>query len=1088
MLAHANPQLRILEVGAGTGSSTGKIIPFLVDEEGAEGEAMVRFAEYAYTDVSAAFFERARARFSHVEKHMRFARLDLEQDPMQQGFDEGTYDAIMAGNCLHTVSDVVKTSGWLRRLLKPGGKLILAETTVLDNIRDAIIFGLLPGWWMRDGHWWSERGEEYRHDVDQGPILTEKQWGVVLREAGFDGGVEMVFRDHEEKPHHRVSLLVSTAPAETQLEAAAAVASSEAWQILLDPASKAQVAFAAALREGLAGVPWAASPTELTLDKAAADGWEATDETRIVSLLELDQSVLGNITAKNDKAFVATKKASTGAKYVLWLTCGGGPAAQNPAADMAVGFGRAVCSERGDQSFVNLSLENQEAQAVNVAHVVRVLTETHRRRRGGHPTEPESEYAVKDGLVHIPRIVPQKALNAAVAGAAKIPAPVSYTFGAGEDAAKPHFQLTIEQPGLLDTLYYAESDPTVTEAPLAAGEVEIDVRAASLNFKDVMIALGQVPGSGFGLDGAGVVTRVGPGCELQPGDGVLYFHSGGCVGTRIRTPELSTERVPTGMAWHAAATVPTVWSTVVYALDWVARLRGGDTVLIHAGAGAVGQAAIQLARLRGLGLGDIYVTVGSAAKRQLLRDTYGLADDHIFHSRDASFAADLLHATGGRGVDVVLNSLGGELLQQSWRCVAPFGRFLDIGKADILANRALPMGQFQQNVSFAAVDISLMYRDDQPRFKRLLRDVVALFEQHPRLKTEGTPRPLTVVPPSRVEEPLRALQAGRLAGKAVVDFGPGAAGDTVEYRPARRAAYRFSGVDAATYLISGGLGGLGREIVKWMLGRGARNFVLLSSKGEAGRPDAANFLAGVRAQGAVVVAPACDIADKAALAAVLASPAVQALPPIRGCIQGAMVLDDDMLNKMTAAQFARALGPKYQGSQNLHELLPRAGLDFLVFLSSMSGVIGNPAQCNYAAGNTFEDGLARARAAAGLPGVAFDLTLILEAGWANDNFADVTRTLRAGLGDVEQGRIGRSVMVWVAATARAGAGRTTLWHRPRGLAAPSTARKPPQCLPEPFLGAPAEPGRNLCIHGYGQWPHIVYRGRHSTTFYVSHLA
>lgn len=945
-------------------------------------DCALRFGEYAYTDVSVGFFEKAREKFAFAEKHMRFAKLDLEVDPELQGFDKGSYDVIMACNVIHTTSDLLKCLRDLKSLLRPGGKLIMMETTV-DNIRDGIIFGLLPGWWMREGHWWEGEVDAEQpgagEDEALGPILTEDGWNAALRQAGFSG-VDMIFRDNEWKPRHRVSTLVTTNP-EDDVKAEADL---ESWIILADPKSETQTAYAGVLQQKLADVSWVRKAGSHDLDALSKAGLDLSS-TRIISLLEIDQCFLGNITGPQ---FEALKKISLDSKTVLWVTRGGNPGASNPAAEIAVGFSRSLCSERGDQAFVTLSLDT-EALDEGVDHMLRLLQHFH--KAGSQRTESESEYSVQNGLIHIPRIVPQKTVNQTLASRSKLPE--KQTFTLGQEISKPRIGLTIQQPGLLDTLYYTEIIPSSDE--LKDGEVEIEVKAASLNFRDVMIGLGQVPGDGLGLEGSGVVIRAGPGTKLQPGDRVMYFifSSGGCCGTFVRCTEVSTQKIPNDISFLDAAAIPAVWCTVVYAFDYVARLRKGESVLIHAGAGAVGQAAIQLAKLRGA---EIFVTVGSDWKRQLVKDLYGLTDDHIFHSRESTFVDDVFHATGGRGVDVVLNSLGGELLQHSWKCTAPFGRFIDIGKADILANNTLEMGHFLRNILFAAVDVAGMYEENKPLMREVLDDVFKLFEQYPHLHN---PKPLHPFPPSKVEDAMRALQGGKIAGKAVIDFET--PGDLVQYQPAQRPAYTFEA--QATYVISGGLGGLGREIMRWMATRGARHFLVTSSRGVAGRPDVIAFIQEMEEQGVVILAPASDISNRTLLQATLQE-AQEKLPPIKGCIQAAMILEDNMLSNMTIEQFHRALGPKYQGSWNLHELLPK-NMDFMVFLSSMSGIIGNPAQANYAAGNTFEDALARHRAASGLKGVSFDLGLVLEAGWASDNFEDVTKSLRAGLGGLTQAQL-----------------------------------------------------------------------------------
>ncbi|TLD09599.1 hypothetical protein PspLS_11722 [Pyricularia sp. CBS 133598] len=997
ILAHKNPKLRLLEVGAGTGSFTGRIMPYLAAGEEGGAPVPVRFGEYVYTDVSAGFFEKARERFSFVSDHMKFQKLDLEQTPASQGYVEGTYDVIVAGNVLHATRDLVQTLRYVKGLLRPGGVLLLGEAVNLDNVRDGLIFGLLPGWWLREGQWWSTN-DEYK---DQGPLLTEAQWDTVLREAGFPG-VQMVFRDHEEKPHHRVSIIVSARPEQEGLPDASSVITrpvggDHPYRIVFDPSSPLQKSIAEALQDHITKEITTGAVVSWPIADAATLDTQQIREEGVVSLLDLERPVLAE--SESNVHFSAIKKLSLSSRFMVWLTYGAAPEASNPWAEAVVGFGRSVCSERGDQGFVTLSVGSRPTNLSDadplVQHVLRVVRQLEAVRSPS--AENESEFSEKDGVLCIPRFVPAPGMKDTLAVRWEPRQARTYRFGQNEEGAsgnsnKPRFRSSIETPGLLDTLYFVE-DPNGS-SELKAGEVEIEVKATSMNFKDVMIALGQIPGHSFGFDGAGVVSRVAPGSELSPGDAVLYCSSdGGGYGTFVRCPELQTEKLPQGMSFHVAAAIPAVWSTVVYSLDYIARLSAGEKVLIHAAAGGVGQAAVQLAKLR---KAEVFLTVGSESKRELVKELYGVPDDHIFNSRNDSFAQEVLFATGGRGVDVLLNSLGGELLLQSWECIAPFGRFVDIGKADIIANNMLPMGPFDKNVTFAAVDLVVVHKEGKALMKKILKDVVRLFEENPDLHE---PRPLHVFPPSRLEDAMRFLQGGKNTGKVVIDF---TCDDEVEYLPLqRREKYSFDG--DATYVISGGLGGLGREITRWMVTRGARNFVLLSSRGPSNRPEAVKFLKELEESGVNVLAEACDVSDRASLENILTQ-AQKQLPPIKGCIQSAMALRDDMLTNMSLSAFREALDPKCAGSWNLHELLPRE-MDFFVLLSSFCGVMGNRGQSNYAAGNAFEDGLARHRVASNLKAVSIDLVLVAEAGWAITNYDSVTLGLRASSNGLMQAQL-----------------------------------------------------------------------------------
>jgi len=698
-----------------------------------------------YTDISPGFFEKAKERFNNVASHMRFQKLDLEFDPCSQGFAEASYDVIVAGNVLHATTDLIQTLQYVKKLLRPGGKLIMGETTNLDNVRDGLVFGLLPGWWLREEQWWSNN-EEYQ---DQGPLLTEEQWARVLPEAGFSG-LDMVFRDHEQQPHHRVSILVSSA-ADEHVENP--LFPQEPIKILINPRSGTQNALAKGLQKIIAnGIELAVFSEIIEFDTASDIDYR---DSTIISLLELDSSLLSKIGESN---FETVKRICLDSRLVLWLNSDASPGAGDPEADVAIGFGRTICSERGDQNFINLSLECSTQRLHQCADAtLRVL----RNASSSLDRVHESEYSEKDGVIQIPRVVPMAYLNDIIVTRSR--RPDEQTYVVGDDGPKPCFNLTIETPGLLDTLYYAEQANYHEE--LKENEVEIEVQATSLNFKDVMIALGQIPGKGFGFDGSGVISRTRPGSKFSVGDRVMYCTSaGGGFGTFVQCSEFQTEKIPATMPFDVAAAIPAVYCTAVYSLDHIARLKQGESILIHAGAGGVGQAAIQLAKIRGA---KVFVTVGNESKRQLLKETYGLTDSQIFYSRNNTFAEDIRNATDGRGVDVVLNSLAGELLQETWDCIAPFGRFVDIGKADIIANNVLPMGPFDRNVTFSAVDLVVVHEQAKPLMKTIMQDVLRLFEKHPHVHE---PKPLHVFAPSRIEEAMRYLQGGKNTGKVVVDF------------------------------------------------------------------------------------------------------------------------------------------------------------------------------------------------------------------------------------------------------------------------------------------------------------------------------
>ncbi|KAK1979267.1 hypothetical protein LZ30DRAFT_783573 [Colletotrichum cereale] len=970
LLAHANPYLRILEIGAGTGSSAAGVLPYLVYDQGG-GRELKRLSEYMYTDVSTGFFENARERFAKYSNIMTFKKLDVEQDPVSQGFEEDRYDIVIAGNVLHATSDVHQSLRTARRLLKHGGKLIMVEICNPASIREGLIFGLLPGWWLR-----TQRGMPCVYP-NQGPLLTEAQWNEVLIDCGFSG-VDMQWRDHEELPYHRLTTMVATALDQPP----DAPSSRPTCFVVLDETSSVQRNVFQTLQEKTLE---SESFTILPLSQSQAATTDLTGAT-VLCLLELDKSILRIV---DEDQIEAIKKLALRAERLLWVTTGGGPNAPNPDAELSTGFGRTVCSERGEQGVLVTSLDPESVK--NPRRGAELLTEILRKvQEQGDDGWRESELAECDGVWHTPRVVPNGPLNDSVAERILKPGVEPCLIG---PEVNRHIRLSINNPGLLDTLRFKEIPEA--DMPLTDDWVEIQVMSSSINFKDVMIALGQIPGNGFGYDGAGIISRVGPRCQhARAGQRVMFVSVTGAFSTFVRVSELQTYPMPDAMPFTVAASIPVVYCTALYAIDYVARLRPGESILIHAGAGGVGQAAVMIAKQRGA---TIYVTAGSQVKRDLLIENYGIPPQNIFSSRDASFYDDIMHATMGRGVDVVLNSLGGGLLQQSWRCIKIFGRFIEIGKADILQDAGLSMAPFDRNVTFSAVDLIVVVENSRELMKQVMTDVMALWTKCPGDVHE--PRPLHVYPATQFEEAMRYLQSGKNTGKTVIDWSqPG----QVQFLPALKPSYQFR--PDSTYVLAGGLGGLPKAIVRWMIGRGARHFLLLSRAGAGGNEEAQRFIAEVEGHGARVLAPSCDISNRQVLEATLRQ-SLQTMPPIRGCIQGAMVLHDELLENMTASVWNEPLQSKYWGSYNLGEVLP-PDLDFYVMLSSFAGVMGNRGQSNYAAGNTYQDGLARHLVSQRKQrAVSVNLGLILETGSANSNYFFVQSTLRAGFSGVTQDQL-----------------------------------------------------------------------------------
>ncbi|KAF8241412.1 hypothetical protein K440DRAFT_656775 [Wilcoxina mikolae CBS 423.85] len=901
-----------------------KLTPEL-DEAGAP-----RFAHYDYTDISAGFFEKAKELFADTADHMSFRILDAEKDPIQQGFEAGKYDLIVAANVIHATKDLDVTLQNARKLLKPGGKLILYEMINPAVLRTGFAFGVLSGWWLA-----------VKENRKWGPLMSQKDWDAVLRRTKFTG-VDVALTDFPDKKNQLVSVLVSTASPENPRDPKTLpkiIVVAETNSVLQQKISE-QLKF----RLELLGCQ------ECQLISPRDISATAFDHRSCIFLPDLEESFLSDI---GSEGYQALQTMLAVGSRMLWLTQGGGLTMENPNAELVTGLARCIRSENSGFNFIHLALDGSKIFSNVVDTVDTILKVFKHTMLAGHERH-ETTYAKKYGVLYINRVVEANYLNHHISlkttqGQARL-----QKFG--QELVRP-LKLSIGSPGLLDSLQFV--DDLEYERPLLPEEVEIEVKVTAMNFLDLMISLGQVSGDFLGSECSGVITRTGDKTDFKVGDNVVCVILG-AYKTFVRQNAALVKRIPDHMSFHEAATLLIIYCTAYYTLNNIARMRSGETVLIHWDSG-------------GLMDTEIFVTVGTETKRDFIMHTYGIPESHIFSSRDMTFVQGVQRMTNGRGVNIVLNSMSGDGLRRTWECMAPFGRFIEISKRDIHDSARLPMHPFTKNTVFASIDLTFMSDVGPHILSELMQGVIDLAAE----RKIGAPQPLQVYPYFKIEEAFRFMQSGKHLGKIVLEANKD---DLLMAVPDRTPAYYFD--ENASYVISGGLGGLGRSVSRWMASRGAKNLILLSRSGE--QSDAAKTL--------VAELEVCEV--KVGLASVLQD-CMKEMPPIKGCIQGSMVLMDSIFENMSLNDFDAALKPKVQGSWNLHSLLPQ-DLDFFVLLSSLSGVTGNRGQANYCIGNTYQDALARHRISRGLKAVALDLGMILSVGFAAENQASMDNLKSAG--------------------------------------------------------------------------------------------
>ena len=467
----------------------------------------------------------------------------------------------------------------------------------------------------------------------------------------------------------------------------------------------------------------------------------------------------------------------------------------------------------------------------------------------------------------------------------------------------------------------------------------------------------------LGDECAGYIVVIGENVDgLQVGDEVVAM-APGSFGSHVTLPSALIVRKPAGISFEQAATIPVAFLTAWYALNDLGRLRRGESVLIQAASGGVGLAAVQVAQHLGA---EIFATAGSLEKRAFLQS---LGIRHVMDSRSLAFADEVRALTEGRGVDVVLNSLSGEAIRKGISCLAPRGRFLEIGKRDLFQNTKLGLRPFRNNLAFFAIDLAQILRDSPGSVQAMLREVMDHFAAG-RLR----PLPMRCFPMSEASEAFRTMSQARHIGKIVLSR----ESDTVTPLPESK-PIRFKA--DASYLITAGLSGFGLAVAEWMLQNGARHLVLVGRSG-ASSEAAQQAVAKLQEMGGEIAALAVDVASAPEVARLFAKIAAE-LPPLRGIVHSAMVIEDSTLLQQSREKFQRVTAPKIAGAWNLHTFSADLELDHFVLFSSLSAVIGNPGQSSYAAANCFLDALAHHRRERRLPALAINWGMLKDVGYVS---------------------------------------------------------------------------------------------------------
>ncbi len=905
----AGRRLRVLEVGAAA-PLFGQLICDSLDAQ---------VSDYAYASHSPEALEEAQGlgeRFPGLQT----IRLDLER---------GTVDAAALAADLVLVNLEFVSLADARQVLA-----LLPQLTSGDA--DLLLFGQHKSWWMDqvlglDEQWWI--------DERQTQQATPAQWKTLLNALNYRQIEKLYLHDEHSGPYLIRARAAVPEPAEEVAR--------QRWCLLADPGTEllARQIEAELQQRGQNVVLCLDGQRELEQQLTQLAPSEAV--TQLVLLRGLgDASLEAQVQRSRDAIALATACETHSAFNHSWLLTQAVAAMfanDQPVADAAPttpsgdaslwGFGRTLMNE-----FAGAGLRLLDLPATLDAAVLQTLVDTLLEPPAA-PLEQELLILAEGG-----RFAPRLRLESAPGSVERHSAASRLTLG-------------FSQPGQLRHLQWFEQP-----LPAAAeGQVEIEVKATGLNFRDVMYTLGLLSdeaiengfsGPSLGLEFAGRVTAVGAGVsDYRVGDRVVGFGPAS-FSTRLVTGTEAIAQIPEGIDFEAAATIPTTFFTVYYALKHLARLEPGERILIHGAAGGVGVAAIQIAQLMGA---EIYATVGSQEKRDFVRL---MGVEHIYDSRALTFAEEILAQTpDGRGVDLVLNSLAGEAINQNLRVLKPFGRFLELGKRDFYENTPIGLRPFRNNLSYFGIDSDQLMKERPELTRVLFAEMMQLFHQG-----ELHPLPYTRFGADQVVDAFRFMQQARQIGKVVIG-----------YERAPQAVSKAQPGDLgqltlcaeASYLVTGGLGGFGLRTARWLADKGARTLLLASRSGTVS-DEARATVEALQASGVSVHALACDVTDRAALAALLARCESGELPPLKGIVHAAAVIEDALAVNLDAAHIRRVYAPKIAGALNLHELTQGLELQLFVLFSSATTLFGNPGQSCYVAANHWLEALTALRRRQGL--------------------------------------------------------------------------------------------------------------------------
>ncbi|KAI1743139.1 ketoacyl-synt-domain-containing protein [Xylaria scruposa] len=717
------------------------------------------------------------------------------------------------------------------------------------------------------------------------------------------------------------------------------------------------------------------APTSIysaVLDDLLSRGWNVCSQsiTSTFDILQGQQIVLladteGPLLAELDENQLrGLIRLAESASAIIWVTCGGLLSGDQPEYGMTEGIARVLRNEKGSLDLVTVDFDVESTNTSRlVSLVVDILERQRIKGRNG-----ETEYCIYGDVVYVGRIVPFQELNCQFAS----------------DSGETTTAYQKDNPDLVGSiingrLRFSQNHDRASKA-LLPDEVEVHVAAIGMTLLD-----GSDDADYLNHQIAGSVSRLGAAVDRVTTGSTVFGFAFDKLATFQRTSYRMLQVLPPGLSVEEAATLPSPFTTVLYGLEELARIDDGDNVVIVDGSGDVGLAALQICRIH---QANAIVVTSSPTTKEFLLVNEGLSSDRIIDPRDSNMSVKLNEASGRKGIQVILCSQATDsaTVLELGQALASSGRMVTFGSSQ----NWFPRTVVKPGTSYFHFELAELARDRPQVVERLLNRIVDLYV----LEEITSLGPIEIKQPMQYSEIVQTIPRALADSRYVISYSSNKSFKV----SASQKPIRFK--PDATYLLVGGLGGIGRKIALWMTEREARRLAFVSRSG-TDHPEAAQLVKLLRNRGVDVSVLRADVTCRQELAIAISqlSPAY----PIRGVMNAAGVLSDAVFANMTFDQWHPVVKSKLRGNQNLHELLKDQELDFFVMTSSVSGFMGLTGQCNYAAANTYLDSLARHRRYRGLPAISLVLGAIHGFGYIHEHSLEDTLKLMGvySLGETE---------------------------------------------------------------------------------------